>query len=94
MLLERESYAYTSLWDTLTVNQKRLLKGLSLKEEPLIFSAEFLNKHKLGSPSNGQRVIKTLMKKDIIDHHNSSYKICDKFLRLWINKNICESSIN
>lgn len=90
ILLERESYAFTSLWDTLTANQKRVLKGLSVEDAPQVFSSEFLIKHKIGQASNGQRVIKSLLKKDFIDYQEGSYKIVDKFFQLWI-KRVCEN---
>src|ERR1700746_1767968 len=31
VLLERESYAYTTLWESLTLSQRRFLRGLALE---------------------------------------------------------------
>jgi hypothetical protein len=43
VLLKREDYAYSTMWETLALNQRRLLEGLSL--EPYgtkIFAADFV----------------------------------------------------
>ena len=33
VLLKRETYAYTALWESLTLSQRRLLMGLASEEE-------------------------------------------------------------
>ena len=61
LLLERESYAFENLWDSLTRNARRLLKGVAVSEPGIqVFSAEFIRKHRLGSSSNAQRAIDLL----------------------------------
>jgi AAA+ ATPase superfamily predicted ATPase len=86
LLLERESYAFMNLWDSLTRNARRLLKGVAAEEPGTqVFSAEFLRKYQLGSSSNAQRAIDLLLKKDIIDKEEGGVVIPDRFFRLWIN---------
>jgi hypothetical protein len=83
----RESYAYTVLWESLTKNQQRFLIGLT--NEPSgtkPFSSKFLRRYRLGSASSAQRVVESLLERDIIDHDNGSFVILDRFLRLWIQK--------
>jgi type II secretory pathway predicted ATPase ExeA len=85
VLLDRESYAYTTLWESLTVSQKRFLKGLAA--EPVgvkVFAGEFVSRHGLSSASNAQRAVQALLSKDIIDRDNGSFLITDRFFRLWI----------
>ena len=85
LLLKRENYAYTTLWESLAVNQRKFLKGLASetsKVQP--FSAEFITKHGLGSASNVQRVVESLLEKDVIDRDNGSFLISDRFFRLWL----------
>ncbi|MHC4943313.1 MAG: AAA family ATPase [Planctomycetota bacterium] len=87
LLLERESYAYTALWESLAVNQQRFLKGLAHEQEGVkVFSADFLRKHGLRSPSGAQRVVSALLEKDIIDRDNGSFVIIDRFFRIWIQR--------
>jgi hypothetical protein len=85
LLLDRESYAYTMLWESLTPSQKRFLKGLAA--EPLgakVFGGEFVTRHGLSSASNAQRAVQGLLVKDLIDRDNGSFVIPDRFFRLWL----------
>lgn len=87
ILLDREAYAYTALWESLAVNQRRFLKGLSAEPAGVkVFGGDFLHRYGLRSPSNAQRVVKALLDKDIIDRSNGSFVIIDRFFRIWINK--------
>lgn len=85
LLLDRESYAYTALWESLTLSQKRFLKGLAAEAAKVkVFAAEFVSRYGLNSPSNAQRAVQGLLVKDIIDRDNGSFLITDRFFRLWI----------
>jgi hypothetical protein len=84
-LLRRESYAFTTRWETLTRNQQRLMRGLALTPRGTApFSADFLGAHGLRTSSNAQRAAESLMKLDLIDRENGSFIIIDRFLKLWI----------
>ncbi|MFQ5769692.1 MAG: ATP-binding protein, partial [bacterium] len=62
ILLERESYAYTNLWESLAKNQRRFLKGLASKPVNVkTFAADFIRRYGLGSASNAQRAAKALL---------------------------------
>jgi uncharacterized protein len=85
LLLQRENYAYTTLWESLAFNQRKFLRGLAheaAKVQP--FSAEFIGTYALGSASNVQRVVDSLLEKDVIDRDNGSFLISDRFFRLWV----------
>ena len=85
VLLDRESYAYTTLWESLTASQKRFLKGLAAEAPRVkVFAGEFVSRYGLSSPSNAQRAVQALLAKDIIDRDNGSFLITDRFFRLWI----------
>ncbi len=87
MLLEREGFAYTTLWESLTNNQRRFLKGLTTepgKVKP--FSSAFVRRHGLRSSSNAQRAAESLLKRDILDRDNGSYIFLDRFFRLWVRR--------
>ncbi len=87
IVLDRESYAYATLWESLTKNQQRFLKGLAA-EAPGVqpFGGDFIQRYGLRSPSNVQRSAAVLLDKDVIDRNNGSYVILDRFFRLWIQK--------
>ena len=82
-LLDRESYAFMNLWDSLSRNARRLLKGVGVDGPGgQFFSAEFVRKHQRGSSSNAQRAVEVLLKKDIIDKEQDGIVIPDRFFRL------------
>jgi hypothetical protein len=85
VLLERENYAYTTLWESLTIAQKRFLSGLAVEPAGVkVFAGEFLRRYGIGSASNVQRAVDGLLERDIIDRDNGSFLITDRFFRLWI----------
>ena len=87
LLLDRESYAYTALWESLALNQRRFLTGLAKEPEGVkVFASDFLQRYNLRSPSNVQRAVEALMEKDVIDRNDGSYVISDRFLKIWINQ--------
>jgi hypothetical protein len=85
VLLDRETYAYTTLWESLTLPQKRFLKGLAAEPAGVkVFAGDFVSRYGLGSASNAQRVVEALLAKDVIDRDNGSFLISDRFFRIWI----------
>jgi hypothetical protein len=85
LLLDRESYAYATLWETLTILQKRFYKGLAAEPAGVkVFAGEFVDKYGLSSASNAQRAVEALLARDAIDRDNGSFVITDRFFRLWI----------
>jgi len=87
VLLRRESYAYTALWESLTINQRRFLKGLAAEAAGVQpFASAFIQRYRLKSPSNAQRAAKALLSRDLIDRDNGSYLVQDRFFRLWIQQ--------
>lgn len=87
VLLERESYAYTALWESFGLNQRRFLTGLAAAPSGVqAFGADFIQRNRLRSPSAAQRVVKSLLERDIIDRDNGSFVISDRFFKLWIQQ--------
>ena len=85
-LLAHESYAYTTLWESLAINHRRFLKGLASEPTGVKpFASDFIHRRGLRSASNAQRAIESLLKRDIIDRDNSSF-IIDRFFKIWIQK--------
>lgn len=85
VLLERENYAYTTVWESLTIPQKRFLKGLASEAARVkVFAGEFVRRHGMSSASSVQRAVATLLARDLIDRDNGSFLITDRFFRLWI----------
>jgi len=86
-LLDRESTAYILLWESFSMNQRRFLKGLANEQGRIRpFEADFIQSYDLGSPSNVQRVVQSLLERDVIDYDNGSPIIADRFFRIWLHK--------
>ncbi len=87
LLLEREGFAYGTLWESLTNNQRRFLKGLTTETEKVQpFSSAFVRRYGLRSSSNAQRAAESLLKRDVLDRENGSFVILDRFFRLWVKR--------
>jgi hypothetical protein len=87
VLLDRESYAYTTLWESLALNQRRFLMGLAREPRGVKpFSADFTQRYGLRSASNAQRAVEALLQRDVIDHDNGSFVITDRFFKIWIRQ--------
>ncbi len=86
-LLSHESYAYTTLWESFAINQRRFLRGLA-SEPPGVraFASDFIQRYGLRSASNAQRAIESLLERDIIDRDNGSFIMIDRFFKIWIQK--------
>ncbi|NLS96868.1 MAG: ATP-binding protein [Planctomycetaceae bacterium] len=85
IVLDRESHAYTMLWESLTGNQRRFLRGLASEPRGVKpFSSEFTRRYGLRSASNAQRASENLVERDLVDPENGSFVIVDRFFRLWI----------
>ena len=82
-IIHEETDAYVTIWDDLTLSQRKVLIALS-KGETDLYSAEFLQKYRFKRASNVQVAVKGLLKKEIINKVKNKYEISDPFLRLWI----------
>ena len=87
VLLAREAGAYSALWESLTINQRRFLHGLAVEPPPVsLYSLAFVQKYGLGNPSAIQRLSGALLKRDVIDRDARSFVISDRFFRIWIRE--------
>jgi uncharacterized protein len=89
-LLDRESYAFTTLLDGLSANQKRLLEAIAKEgAQAQPYASDFVSRTGFKSPSALQSALKSLIEKDIVDRtEDGAYIISDRFLRLWIRRRI------
>ena len=87
ILLDRESYAYGTLWESLSMNQRRFLSGLANEPSGVKpFASEFIQRYRLRAASNVQRAADSLLERDIIDYEDGSFVITDRFFKIWIQK--------
>ena len=92
LLLDREAYAYTALWESLARAQRRTLIGLATEPpRAQVFGANFVRAYDLQSASTVQSATRALLDRDLIDRENASFQILDRFFRLWIRENVRSS---
>jgi len=86
LLLSRLAYPYTVLWEGLTANQQRVLRGLATEPPPARpFASTFLHRHGLAG-SSAHRAVEGLLERDLIDREGKGYILSDRFLRLWLRR--------
>ena len=84
-LLGLKSDYYMELFDRQSLNQKQLLKALTLGRKN-IFSADYIKKHRLSAISTIQRSVKELIDDGIIEKKKDEYFITDPFFKLFIEQ--------
>ena len=82
-IIHEEADAYVTIWDDLTLSQRKVLIALS-KGETDLYSIEFLQKYGFKRASNVQVAVKGLLKKEIINKVRGRYEISDPFFKLWV----------
>lgn len=85
-ILASQSANYVNIWDLLNANQRNFLMALTIEPEVNIFAKEFLTKYNLGMPSHIQRIISSLIEKQILLKENDKVVFADVFLPIWIRK--------
>ncbi|HUC85685.1 MAG TPA: ATP-binding protein [Candidatus Acidoferrales bacterium] len=85
-VLQRESYAFTVVWENLTANQRRFLKALATDPGRKVryLSADFIQQSGLKAAANVQRAMNSLIEKDLVDRGEGACNIADPWFRLWI----------
>jgi len=84
--LAAQSYAYTTIWDTLAGKQRDLIVGLSRTEAATIYSQEFIRRFGLGSSGSIQKAIDALLKKGLVEREGDRYYLSDVFFAEWIRR--------
>ncbi len=87
-ILESNAPVYLSLWDTLSLLQRRVLTALAREGTTGLFSRDKVARYELGTPASAQTGIKGLQKKGIVDRENGTFFFSDVFFKHWILKNI------
>lgn len=87
-ILSEETPFYLSLWDSLTLHQRNVLRAIANFGGEKIFSQEFITANDIGPSSTLQTSVTLLIKKEIIEKNNGVYEITDVFFKEWIKREI------
>jgi hypothetical protein len=84
ILMETERLDFESVWSSLTISQKSLLKSIATDPTRSIYSKSYLGKHNL-SVGGVQKAIKTLLSKDLVERDSQgNFRVTDPLFRRWL----------
>lgn len=88
-IVNDNSQSYADLLYQLTARQKQLLVAINREgKAEALTSSRFIKKHHLPTASTIQTAIKSLVDRQLITHHLGVYEVYDRFLSIWIQRNI------
>ncbi len=82
-ILKRNENEFMTLWDSLTLNQRKTLKLIAINEGRELYSADSLKSVSFSTPSQVTKSLDSLIKKEIV-LKNGAYTIQDVMLKHWI----------
>jgi len=86
-IVEKKSLEYSVLWETLSINQKKVLKLILLNDGSNLYNADALKSVNLKTASLVTRALSSLIKKEIIVK-NGVYLIQDIVFKKWLQKTL------
>jgi len=87
-LLSENTPVYISLWDGLSLHQRRVLVAIATHGGSSLFSQDFIRENNLGNSSSIQTSLRLLMKRQVLDKEENTYFITDVFFKEWIRRNM------
>lgn len=85
-ILSEQTPFYLSLWDSLTLHQRNVLRAIATFGGGRIFSQGYIATSGIGPSSTLQTSVALLIKKEIIEKNNGIYEITDVFFKEWIKR--------
>ena len=86
-IIAKKDLEYTTIWETLTINQKKTLKLILLHDGINLYNADSLQSVNLKTGSLVTKALSTLKTKEIIAK-NGNYQIQDVVFKKWLQKNL------
>jgi len=87
-ILTENTPIYLSIWDSLSLVQRRLLEAIVHVGSKEILTDDGIKKYDLESISATQAILKDLMDKQILDRENAVFWFTDVFFKKWIRRKI------
>ena len=88
VILAQHRFAYQALVYQLTSKQKQVLTAIAAENGPSsLMSQAFLRKYGLGA-STVQGAVKVLLDRDFISQDDGAYRLCDKFLEMYLQEEL------
>ena len=84
-----EDAHYTTLWESLTLVQRRVLFAIGREPGKQVFGEAFRREHRLGAASTVQTALERLLEREIVEGASTNgYSVPDVFLRAWLKHTV------
>jgi len=84
-----EDAHYTTLWESLTLTQRRVLLAVAREPGKRVFAETFRRAHRLGAASTVQTALERLLEREIAEGASTSgFSVPDVFLRAWLQRTV------
>jgi hypothetical protein len=83
-ILDSEGEYYATLWDQLSLHQRRTVRGLTKRGGASPFTAAFLREYDLGPSASVARSLAQLVKREVLKKSADGYRFADPFFKAWI----------
>lgn len=88
-LVTTRSSLYLTMWDSLSLHQRLVLKAITKEDTAKALTAsDFVGRHNLGAITSIQRSIQRLIERDVLDKQESGMVFTDVFFKEWIRLKI------
>lgn len=81
-----QSFAYRIIWDSLSGTQRKVISGLARSIGLQVYSAEFMSRHEIASPSSSQTALKYLVSRNFVRREESRYSITNPLMEEWLRR--------
>ena len=86
-IINSQSVIFQNIYDQLKNNQRRVLSLLAITDDKSeLFSEKTRAKYQLPASSSINTILKALMKKDLIQKTDRTYKIINPVLKAWLKQ--------
>lgn len=84
-----EDAHYTTLWESLTLAQRRVLLAIAREPGKQVFAEAFRRAHRLGAASTVQTALERLLEREIVEGASTTgFNVPDVFLRAWLQHTV------
>jgi len=83
-IVTSQSPIFLTIWDSLSLSQRRVLQAIASSGGENIFSHEFMRGYHLGPIGSVQTSIKMLLKKGILEKENKTLNFSDIWFKEWV----------
>jgi len=84
-----EDAHYTTLWESLTLAQRRVLLAIARDPGRQLFAEPFRRTHRLGAASTVQTALERLLEREIVEGASTrGFSLPDVFLRAWLQHTV------